>query len=46
VVLGKQSISLGRATLPVTFGDGSNYYIEILTFKVVDFSGPYHIMLG
>jgi hypothetical protein len=31
---------LGRITLSVTFGDASNYRIEMLTFEVVDFSGP------
>jgi hypothetical protein len=46
VVPDKQSISLGWITLPVTFGDASNYRIEMLTFEVVDFSGPYHIILG
>jgi hypothetical protein len=30
----------------VTFGDVSNYSIETLVFKVVDFSRPYHIILG
>jgi hypothetical protein len=30
----------------VTFGDASNYRTETLAFKVVDFSVPYHIILG
>jgi hypothetical protein len=46
VVPGKLSIPLGRVTLPVTFRDASNYCTEMLMFKVVDFSGPYHIILG
>jgi hypothetical protein len=32
--------------LSVTFRDASNYCTEILAFKVVDFSGPYHVILG
>jgi hypothetical protein len=46
VVLGKQSIPLEQVTLSVTFRDVSNYRTETLTFKVVDFSGPYHVILG
>jgi hypothetical protein len=46
VVLGKQPIPLGQINLPITFGYASNYCIETLTFEVVDFSGPYHIILG
>jgi hypothetical protein len=46
VVLGKQYVPLGQITLPVTFGDASNYRTEMLAFKVVDFSRPYHIILG
>jgi hypothetical protein len=30
----------------VTFGDVSNYNTETLAFEVVNFSGPYHIILG
>jgi hypothetical protein len=41
-----QSAPLGRAILPATFRDTSNYHTETLTFEVVDFSGPYHIILG
>jgi hypothetical protein len=33
-------------TLPITFGDVSNYCTKMLAFKVVDFSRPYHIILG
>jgi hypothetical protein len=46
VVLGKQSIPLEWVTLSVTFRDVSNYHTEMLAFKVVDFSGPYHVILG
>jgi hypothetical protein len=46
VVSGKQSIPLGRVTLSVNFGDASNYHTEMLSFEVVDFSRPYHIILG
>jgi hypothetical protein len=42
----KQSVPIRWVTLPVTFRDTSNYYTETLTFEVVDFSGPYHVMLG
>jgi hypothetical protein len=46
VVSGKQSIPLRRVTLPFTFGDMSNYHNKTLVFEVVDFSRPYHIILG
>jgi hypothetical protein len=46
VVLGKWSIPLGCVTVPVTFGDVNNYHTEMLAIEVVDFSGPYHIILG
>jgi hypothetical protein len=45
-VLGKLSIPLGQINLPITFRDASNYHTEILTFEVIDFSGPYYIILG
>jgi hypothetical protein len=32
--------------LRVTFKDASNYRTEMLAFEVVDFSGPYHVILG
>jgi len=28
------------------FGDHANFYSEVLTFEVVDFSGSYHAILG
>jgi hypothetical protein len=46
VLQGKKSIPLGRVTLPVTFRDVNNYRIETLAFEVVNFSGPYRIILG
>jgi hypothetical protein len=46
VVPGKQSIPLGRVTLPVPFKDMSNYCTEMLAFEVVNFFGPYHVILG
>jgi hypothetical protein len=46
VVPGKQSVPLGQVTLLMTFGDVSNYRTETLTFEVVDFSGPYQVILG
>jgi hypothetical protein len=46
VVPGMQSMPLERVTLPVTFGDASNYRIETLVFKVFNFSRPYRIILG
>jgi hypothetical protein len=44
--VGKQSTPPGWVTLPVTFGDASNYRTETLAFEVVDFSSPYHVILG
>jgi hypothetical protein len=44
VVPGKQSVPLGQVTLPVTFGDASNYRTETLVFEVVDFSGTASII--
>jgi hypothetical protein len=46
VVPGKRSVPLGRVTLPVTFGDAGNYHTRTLAFEVVDFFGPYHVILG
>jgi hypothetical protein len=46
VVPGKRFIPLGQINLPITFGDASNYLTEMFTFEVVDFSGPYHVILG
>jgi hypothetical protein len=46
VVPGKQSIPLRRVSLPITFGDASNYHTETLAFEVVNFTESYHIILG
>jgi hypothetical protein len=46
VILGKQSAPLGWVNLHVTFHDASNYRTETLAFEVVDFSEPYHVILG
>jgi hypothetical protein len=46
VVPSKQSIPLRRVILPATFRDASNNHTEMHAFEVVDFSGPYHIILG
>jgi hypothetical protein len=39
VVPGKQPSPAGGVSLPVTFGDVSNFCTETLAFKVVDFTG-------
>jgi hypothetical protein len=46
VVPGKQYVPLGWVTLSITFGDTINDRTEMLMFEVVDFSKPYHIILG
>jgi hypothetical protein len=43
---GKQSIPLRQINLPITFRAMSNYRNKTLTFEVVDFSEPYHAILG
>jgi hypothetical protein len=45
VVPRKQSIPFGRVTLPINFRGASNYHTEMLMLEVVDFSGPYHVIL-
>jgi hypothetical protein len=37
---------LGTITLSVTFGDQVHYRKETLSFEVIDFEGPYHVILG
>jgi hypothetical protein len=44
VVLGNQSILLGRVTLLVSLGDVSNYRTKELVFEVVDLFGLYHVI--
>jgi hypothetical protein len=46
VVSGKQSVPLEQVTLPVTFENANNYRTETLVFEVIDFSKPYHVILG
>lgn len=46
VVPDKLAIPQGQVMLPVTFGDRSNFRTENLCFKVVDFNGSYHAILG
>jgi hypothetical protein len=46
VVLGDKSAPLEWITMPVTFRNTSNYHNEMLAFEVVDFSGPYNVILG
>jgi hypothetical protein len=46
VVLDKKFVPLRRVTLPVTFGETSNYRNETLAFEVVNFSRPHHVILG
>jgi hypothetical protein len=41
-----KTVPLERVILSITFGDASNYHTETLAFEVVDFSEPYHIILG
>jgi hypothetical protein len=45
VVPGMEALPIGQIDLPVTFGDVRNFRTEILTFKVVGFSGTYHAIL-
>jgi hypothetical protein len=46
VVPGKQYVPLGRVTLPITFRDTNNYRTEMLAFEVINFFGPYYVILG
>jgi hypothetical protein len=46
VVSSKQLVPLVQVSLLVTFRDVSSYRTVTLTFEVVDFSRPYHIILG
>lgn len=46
IVPGQQVMPLNTITLSVTFGDQVHYRKETLSFKVVDFEGPYHVILG
>ncbi|XP_066395961.1 uncharacterized protein [Miscanthus floridulus] len=46
VILGAQAYPLGQIDLSITFGNKANFRLEVLTFKVVDFPGSYHAILG
>jgi hypothetical protein len=46
IVPGKQAKPLRQIDLPITFGDPSNFRIETLTFKEVEFHGTCHAILG
>jgi hypothetical protein len=46
IVLGIEALPLGQIDLTVTFGDLQKFCTETLTFKVVGFSGTYHVILG
>jgi hypothetical protein len=46
VVPGRQFVPLKQINPPVTFKDLSNYCTKMLTFEVVDFSRPHHVILG
>ena len=46
IVLGKEVVPLGHIWLSITFGQPDNFYKEPLTFKVIDFPGVYHALLG
>jgi hypothetical protein len=35
---------LGRVTLPITFGDPSNFHTEQMQFEVVDFLRSYNVL--
>ncbi|XP_066382606.1 uncharacterized protein [Miscanthus floridulus] len=46
VILGAQAYPLRQIDLPVMFGSRANFFSEVLTFKVVEFLGSYHAILG
>ena len=37
---------LGKIRLDIIFGDENNFRREPIWFEVVDFSSPYHALLG
>jgi hypothetical protein len=45
-VPGRKAYSLGKVTLPVTFGTPENFRTEKITFELVNFRSPYHYVLG
>jgi hypothetical protein len=46
IIPGMRAYPLGNIELPVMFGDHSNFRTKTLIFKVVDFEGSYHAILG
>ncbi|XP_066319780.1 uncharacterized protein [Miscanthus floridulus] len=46
IMPGNKAVSLGQIDLPITFKNSTNYRTETLTFKVVEFHGTYHAILG
>ncbi|CAN6207251.1 unnamed protein product [Urochloa humidicola] len=46
LIPGEPATPLGHITLPVTFGDRSNYRTEHLQITVADFDTAYHAILG
>jgi hypothetical protein len=46
IMLGKAAYTMGRVSLPVTFGTEENFRIEYLSFEVADFKSSYHAILG
>jgi len=46
VVPGKEALTVGQIDLPVCFGTAANFRKETLTFKVVEFRGTYHAIIG
>lgn len=46
IILRERAVPLGQITLPVTFGDRSNFRTEKLTLEVVDLVVTYHAILS
>ena len=38
--------ALGKITIPVSFGEGTNFWMEDITFDVVDINYPYNAIFG
>jgi hypothetical protein len=43
---GRKAYSIGKVTLPVTFGTLANFRTERIVFELVNFTNPYHCVLG
>ena len=46
ILPGMKAYPVGNIDLPVMFGSKANFRTETLTFKVVDWKGVYHAILG